>query len=147
MYLVRACGLLTPSTVPGIGLGGLLPQPDSAVLGGLLLASTTFRDIRVHGPSMRIDALSAPAGIFVSRVFAVVGTGDNRLGRAPFWPTANAFFHSRFRGALRGYSTNITPKVPFAPIGGFSGIAAYGPHLYSDAPKNRRCCRCRALCR
>ena len=112
MYLVRACGLLTPSTVPGIGLGGLLPQPDSAVLGGLLLASTTFRDIRVHGPSMRIDALSAPAGIFVSRVFAVVGTGYNRLGRA-LRPTP--FFTLVFAVLSGATPPTLPPRCPTPP--------------------------------
>ena len=63
IHLVSACGLLTLSTpVPGVGLGGLVPQPDSAVSGGLPLSSTGFRDFRAHGPRMRIDDLSAPTG-------------------------------------------------------------------------------------
>ena len=40
IYLVRACGLLTPFTsILGIGLGGLVPQPDRAVSGGFPLTS------------------------------------------------------------------------------------------------------------
>ena len=40
IYLIRACGLLNPSTsIPSIGLGGLVPQPDSAILGGLPFTS------------------------------------------------------------------------------------------------------------
>ena len=36
VYLIRACGLTTPSCpVPGVGLGGLVPSPDIPVLGGL----------------------------------------------------------------------------------------------------------------
>ena len=36
VYLIRACGLTTPSCpVPGVGLGGLVPPPDIPVLGGL----------------------------------------------------------------------------------------------------------------
>ena len=36
VYLIRACGLTTPSCpVPGVGLGGLAPSPDIPVLGGL----------------------------------------------------------------------------------------------------------------
>ena len=36
VYLIRACGLTTPSCpVPGAGLGGLVPSPDIPVLGGL----------------------------------------------------------------------------------------------------------------
>ena len=58
IYLVRACGLHTPFTpVRGIGLGGLMPQPDSAVLGGLHFNSTDFRVFRAHGPRMGIDVL------------------------------------------------------------------------------------------
>ena len=91
IHLVSACGLLTLSTpVPGVGLGGLVPQPDSAVSGGLPLSSTGFRDFRAHGPRMRIDDLSAPTGRFVASVSAFIGTGDDRLGRAPLWPAADA---------------------------------------------------------
>ena len=36
VYLIRACGLTTPSCpFPGVGLGGLAPSPDISVLGGL----------------------------------------------------------------------------------------------------------------
>ena len=36
VYLIRACGLTTPSCpVPGVGLGGLVPSPNIPVLGGL----------------------------------------------------------------------------------------------------------------
>ena len=36
VYLIRACGLTTPSCpVPGVGLGGLAPSPDIPVSGGL----------------------------------------------------------------------------------------------------------------
>ena len=39
IYLVRACGVHPPfKPVAGIGFGGLMSQPDSAVLGGLPLA-------------------------------------------------------------------------------------------------------------
>ena len=93
IYLVRACGLLTPSTsVPGIGLGGVVPQPGSAVLGAPLLTSTDYRDVRAHGPRMRIDDLSVSTGRFVARGSAFVGTGDDCLGRAPLWPAADATF-------------------------------------------------------
>ena len=46
VYLIRACGLTTPSCpVPGVGLGGLVPSPDIPVLGGL----TPSPDIPVLG--------------------------------------------------------------------------------------------------
>ena len=64
VYLIRACGLTTPSCpVPGVGLGGLVPSPDipvlgglapspdTPVLGGLPLTSDDFRTHRAPIPS------------------------------------------------------------------------------------------------
>ena len=64
VYLIRACGLTTPSCpVPGVGLrglvpspyipvlGGLAPSPDIPVLGGLPLTSDNFRTHRAPIPS------------------------------------------------------------------------------------------------
>ena len=64
VYLIRACGLTTPSCpVPGVGLsglapspdipvlGGLAPSPDIPVLGGLPLTSHDFRTHRAPLPS------------------------------------------------------------------------------------------------
>ena len=64
VYLIRACGLTTPSCpVPGVGLGGLVPSPDIPVLGGLApspdvpvlggppLTSDDFRTHRAPIPS------------------------------------------------------------------------------------------------
>ena len=64
VYLIRACGLTTPSCpVPGVGLGGLAPSPDIPVLGGLApspdilvlgglpLTSDDFRTRRASIPS------------------------------------------------------------------------------------------------
>ena len=69
VYIIRACGLTTPSCpVPGVGLGGLVPSPyipvlgglapspDISVLGGLPLTSDDFRTHRDlsfcdHSPS------------------------------------------------------------------------------------------------
>ena len=63
VYLIRACGLITPSCpVPGVGLGGLVlssdiqvlgglaPSPDIPVLGGLPLTSDDFRTHRAPIP-------------------------------------------------------------------------------------------------
>ena len=79
MLLVAVCtsyglegGTLPPR--PGVGLGGLVPRTDSAVLGGLLFTSADYCDFRTHGPHMRIDDLSAPSGRFVARVSASVTT-------------------------------------------------------------------------
>lgn len=64
VYLIRACGLTIPScSVPGMGLGGLVPSPDAPVLGGLApppdtpflgglpLTSDDFRTHRAPIPS------------------------------------------------------------------------------------------------
>ena len=148
IYLVRACGLRTSSTSnPAIGLIGQGPQPDSAVLSGLPLTSTDFRDFRAHRPRKRIDDLSAPTGTFVARLSALVGTGDDGLGRAPFCPAADANLSPVFAVPSGAYSTRPTPAVAYAPIGDFSGTAAYRTHLYSDAPQNSRCGRRGASCR
>ena len=45
ILLIRACGLRASSfPTPGVGLSGLVPRPESAVLGGLPFASLDFRD-------------------------------------------------------------------------------------------------------
>ena len=129
-YLFRACGLLTSSTsVPGMGLGGLVPQPDSAVLGGLPLTATAFCDFPAHGPRMRVDDLSAPTGRFAARVSAFVVRPPRPRA---FLACHRRHFHSGFRGALQGYSTKIIPAGPYATIGEISGTAAYGPHLRTE---------------
>ena len=62
VYLIRACGFITPSCpvpgvglgglapspyyTPGAGLGGLVPPPDTPVLGGLPLTKYDFRTHR-----------------------------------------------------------------------------------------------------
>ena len=92
-----------------------MPQPDSAVLGGLLLTSTDFRDFRAYGPRMRIDDLSSPTGRFVARVSAFVGTGDDRLGRAPFWPAADATFTPVFAVPFEANPPELPPRAPTPP--------------------------------
>ena len=116
IYIVRACGLLTPSTsVPGICLGGLVPQPDSAVSGGLPITSTDFRDFSAHGPCMRIDDLSAPTGRFVARAPAFVGTGDDRLGRALIWPATDVAFTPVYAVPFGTTPPELPPRAPTPP--------------------------------
>ena len=56
IIFTQACGLRThASPVPGVGLSGLVPHPESAVFGGLPFASSNVRDFRTHGPRMRTD--------------------------------------------------------------------------------------------
>ena len=64
---------------------------------------------------MRIDDLSAPTRMFVSRVSAFVGTDDNRLGRAPFWPAADVFFTPVFAGPSGATPSNFPPRTPSPP--------------------------------
>ena len=72
VYLIRACGLITPSCpVPGAGLGGLAPSPyhtpgaglgglvppsDTPVLGGLPLTKDDFRTHRAPMPPTHMTA-------------------------------------------------------------------------------------------
>ena len=119
-------------------------QPDSAVLGGLPLTCTDFRDFRAHGPRVRVDDLSAPTGRFVARVPAFVGAGDDRLGCAPFWPVADATPTPVFAVPSGATPPDSPPRAPTPPS---EASVALPPHLYPDAPKNSRRGRCRAACR
>ena len=72
VYLIRACGFITPSCpvpggglgglapspyhTPGAGLGGLVPPPDTPVLGGLPLTNNDFRTHRAPMPSTHMTA-------------------------------------------------------------------------------------------
>ena len=97
IYLIRVCGLNTPSSpIPGVGLGGLVPRNESAVLGGLPFTSADYCDFCTHGPRMRIDDLSAPSGRFVARVSAPVATVDRYPGRGRTLPAADNDFASVF---------------------------------------------------
>ena len=105
-----------PHRSPGIiCLGGLVPHPDSAVLGGLPVTSTDFRDFRAHGPRMRIDDLSAPTGRFVARVSSFVGTSDDRPGRAIFWPAADATLTPVFAMPSEATPPDLPPRAPTPP--------------------------------
>ena len=57
-FLMRAFGLSAPSLpIPGVGLGGLVPGTERAVLGGLPFTPADFCDFRTDGLRMRIDDL------------------------------------------------------------------------------------------
>ena len=95
IFLIRACGLrIRSSPTPGVGLGGLVPRPENAVLGGLPFASSDFRDFRAHEPRMRIDDLSDFLGDLVACVSSTVTTVDRRPGRGYFFPAADTVFAS-----------------------------------------------------
>ena len=81
-YLIRACGLQTPSyPIPGAGLGGLMPRTESNALVGLRFTSADFCDFRAHWPRMRLDDFPTPSRRFFARVSASVATVDNSPGR------------------------------------------------------------------
>ena len=87
IYLIWACGLNAPfSPIPGVGLGGLVPRTESAVLGGLPFTFPDYYDFRTHGPHMRIDDLSALSGRFVARVSASLATVDRCPGHGRALP-------------------------------------------------------------
>ena len=97
IYLIKACGLSAPSSpIPGVGLGGLVPFTERAVLGGLPFTSADFCDFRTHGPRMRIDYLSAPSRSFVARVSASVATVDRWPARARVFSAVDNAFASVF---------------------------------------------------
>ena len=53
IYLIRACGLYTPSSlIPGVGLGGLMPRTENNALAGLPLTLADFCYFRTRGPRM-----------------------------------------------------------------------------------------------
>ena len=74
-----------------------------------------FRDFYTHGSRMRIDDLSAPTGRFVARVSAFVGTGDDRLSRAPFWPAADSTLTPIFAVPSGATPPDLPPRAPTPP--------------------------------
>ena len=64
---------------------------------------------------MRIDDLSAPTRRFVARLSAFVGTGFDRLGRAPIWPAADATFTAVFAVPSGATPPELPPRVPTPP--------------------------------
>lgn len=65
IYLIRACGLTTPSClVPGFGLGGLVSPPDTPVPDGLLLTNYDFRTYRAPmPPPYMVGTINCPYAI------------------------------------------------------------------------------------
>ena len=101
-----------PSPIPGVGLSGLVPHPESAVLGGLPSAPSDFRKFRADGPRMRMDDISDPSGRFVARATAAVTTDDFRPGRGDFFPGADTAFASVLPYPLRAAGARQKPPLP-----------------------------------
>ena len=82
IYLIRACGLHTPSSpIPGVGLGGLMPRTENNALGGLPFTLADFCNFRAHEPRMRLDDLPTPSRRFVACAVASAITVDSSHGR------------------------------------------------------------------
>ena len=97
LYLIRACGLCTPSSpIPGVGLGRLMPRTENNALGGLPFTLTDFCDFCTHGPRMRFDGLPTPSRRFVVRVSASTATVDSSPGRGRGSRAADYDFASVF---------------------------------------------------
>ena len=71
--------------------------------------------VHLYGSTREIDDLSALTGTFVARGSAFVGTGDDRVGRALFWPAADATFTSVFAVPSGATPSEIPPRAPTPP--------------------------------
>ena len=110
---MRAGGLNAPSSpMPGVGLGGLVPRTESAVLVGLPFISAVYCDFRKHGQHMRIDDLSAPSGRFVAHVSASVTNVDRCPGRGRASPAAD---NDSLRSSPHPPRSARAPKNPLLP--------------------------------
>lgn len=100
---MRVFGLRPGSSpTPGVDLGGLVPNPDSAVLGWLLFVCSDFHDFRTHGPRMRLKDIYASSGIFLTRASSSATTVDRRPCRGQMVPTLSTVFASAFAAGSEG---------------------------------------------
>ena len=141
VYLIRACGLTTPScSFPGVGLGGLVPSPDvpvlgglapspdTPVLGGLPLTSDDFRTHRAPIPSpsatLRPRRLRATLPQASYTTYAI-----NARDGAPR-PTRR----TRSQTAILDGSTPSRPDYRTAAHSGFAASAAAAPPPLRTSP-------------
>ena len=145
IYLTRACGLNAPSSaIPGVGLGGLVPRTESAVLDGLPFTSADYCDFRTHGPRMRVDNPSAPSKRFVARVSASVAAIDRCPGRGRALPAADNAFDSVFavptevdEGSAKAPAAATTVAQPTpsrSPTQGSDSVEPEGQPASAPAP-------------
>ena len=147
VYLIRACGLTTPSCpVPGVGLGGLVPSPDIPVfgglapspdipvLGGLPLTSDDFRTHRalIPSPSATIRP-RRPRATLPQAPYAIyaINARDDAPG-----PTRR----TRSQTAILDGNTRSGPDYRTAAHSGFaaSAAAASPPLRTSPPPRSAR---------
>ena len=144
VYLIRACGLTTPSCpVPGVGLGGLAPSPDIPVLGGLApppdisvsgglpLTQDDFRTHRAPLPSLPMTARSrrscAPPPQAPSTTYAISARND-----AP-----RPSRRTRSQTAISAGHTPSRPDYRKASHSGFAAPAASAPPPSRTSPPPR----------
>ena len=142
VYLVHACGLTTPfCSVPGVGLGGLVPSPDIPVLsrlapspdipvlGGLPLTSDDFRTHRapIPSPSATIR-LRRPRATFPQAPYTTYAINARDDAQRPTRRT-------RSQTAIMDGNTPSRPDYRTAAHGGFAtSAAAASPPLHTSPP-------------
>ena len=144
VYLIRACGLTTPSCpVPGVGLGGLAPSPNIPVLGGLApppdisvsgglpLIQDDFRTHRAPLPSLSMTARSsrscAPPPQAPSTTYAISTRDD----------TPRPSRRTRSQAAISAGHTPSRPDYRKAAHSGFAAPAASAPPPSRTSPPPR----------
>ena len=143
-YIIRACGLTTPSCpVPGVGLGGLAPSPDIPVLGGLTpppeisvlgglpLTQDDFRTHRAPLPPQSMTVRSrrscAPSPQAPSITYAISARDDiPRPSR-----------RTRSQTAISAGHTPSRPDYRKASHSGFTAPAASAPPPSRTSPPPR----------
>ena len=144
VYLIRACGLTTPSCpVPGVGLGGLAPSPDIPVLGGLApppdisvsgglpLTQDDFRTHRAPLPSqsmtVRCRRSCAPSPQAPPTTYAISARDD----------TPRPSRRTRSQTAISAGHTPSRPDYRKAAHSGFTAPAASAPPPSHTSPPPR----------
>ena len=113
IYLIRACGLYTPSSpMMGVGLGGLKPCTENIAFGGLPLTLADFCNFCTHGPRMTLDDLPTPSRRFASRVSASTPTVDSSPGQVGASGAADNEFASVF--AVPTVASEYSAEAPAA---------------------------------
>ena len=144
VYLIRACGLTTPSCpVPGVGLGGLAsspdipvldglaPPPDISVSGGLPLTQDDFRAHRAPLPSLSMTARSSRSCATPSQAPSTtyaISTCDDALRPSR---------RTRSQTAISAGHTPSRPDYRKAAHSGFAAPAASAPPPSRTSPPPR----------
>ena len=144
VYLIRACGLTTPSCpFPGVGLGGLAPttdipvlgglapSPDTPVLGGLPLTSDDFRTHRAPTPSPPATRrLCRPRAILPQVPYTTYAIDPRDDSPRPTRRT-------RSQTAILDGNTPSRPDYRTAAHSGFAASAAAAPPPLRTSPPPR----------